>query len=236
MVGDDTNAWLADAIAALGTLGPSAKAALPALRSRLALETNNALRRISIIAALTRIDREEIAACRPVILDVLKKQRWRTDSEAMLLAIEWGAEAKPLAGTIREMVTKEHVDLRAQLAAAIWLVVVGGDPDGAGIKAIRDVIGSPEEDYGRYQLLELLTASAQWPSPSRPNCGRCSKTANWERERRQCSRNLGLLTTDDVQAAATHRSRLRPSAAEQLALASRGGELLVALNWCVATW
>jgi HEAT repeat protein len=147
-----------EVVRALAEIGPLAKDALPDLRKLLQEKKSTPEQRLAVATTLTRIDRREIAACLPVVLEPLQQGRRRVgrDLDRLILLTTWGAEARPAAPVMRKLVTTPDIDPGIQMGAAVALVLLGADENEIGMKAIRAVVRDREEEYGQYQLLHIL--------------------------------------------------------------------------------
>lgn len=153
----ESSLWSSDTAEALAEFGPAAKEAVPALQAALASKRHFPYHQAKIIKGLTRIDRGQIPLCRPAIEELLKCRQagvvYKLD--ALMLLPEWGTDAKPLAPELRELATKEGINANVEIAAAVSLVLAGGDEDGTGLKIIRKAINTPENGQKREHLLHI---------------------------------------------------------------------------------
>jgi len=169
-IDDPARPFDAELLHALGDLGPSAEGALPTLRRK--LEDDKALfeERLDVIRALTRIEPEEVVACRPIVLEMLKQESRESHRSADLILVmtEWGPAAKSGIPALREFVVARRLPMRRHLAgagpakvatrnrvaAAVALVLI--DDDEVSLKSIRQIVASPDESDACRHLLDLV--------------------------------------------------------------------------------
>jgi HEAT repeat protein len=160
-----------EVVQTVGNLGTLARPALPALRQKLAEYSGNFSPRLNVARAMVKIDRDEVAGCLPVVLEMLQQEPGRSlrKADAILAMIEWDAAAQPAVPVLRNIVSEwrrtirmdaavsvgAKISMRNVAASAVGLALI--DPDDVdGLQFIRRVVVTPEESDGRWQLLYIL--------------------------------------------------------------------------------
>jgi HEAT repeat protein len=167
---DPTRPLESELLRTLGDLGSIAERALPRLRLLSQDDKQPFGELLAVIRALTRIERAEIVACQPIVLEMLKQESRESPrcADLILVMTEWGPEAKSSVSAIREFVISRRVPMRRHLAgigppkvatrnriaAAVALVLIDGDE--VSLKFIRQIVASPDESDACVHLLDLV--------------------------------------------------------------------------------